>query len=48
MKRNAPLTQHTALSGAVAACRRVEFARTSGMRILLATLNLLPQISARP
>ncbi len=48
MKRNAPLTQHTALGGAVAACWRAAFARTSGMRILPATLNLLPQISARP
>ncbi|MEQ1807026.1 MAG: hypothetical protein ABL900_16735 [Burkholderiaceae bacterium] len=48
MKRNAPPAQHTALSGAVAACWRAAFARTSGMQILLATLNLLPQISARP
>ena len=48
MKQSAPLTQHTALSGAVAACRLAPFARTSGMHVPRAALNLLPQISARP
>jgi hypothetical protein len=47
MKQSAPPTQHTALGGAVAACGRAPLAGTGGMRFLLATLNLLPQISAR-
>ncbi len=50
MKRNSPHTQHAALGGGIAALASGCVLRLSmrGNRSHLATLNLLPQISARP
>jgi hypothetical protein len=47
MKRNSPHTQHAALGGGIAALASCRVQRVAGMRSLLATVNLLPQISAR-